>query len=82
MRFRVYVGPRETDTVLPLQRDQFLFKEFGSLDDAFGWAHHVNRGGRVTLLIEGDDGTRLDRREIAAALNHPEHAVPENRHAM
>ena len=78
MRFRVYIGPRESDAILPLQRDQFLFKEFSSLDDAFGWARHVNRGGRVTLLIEGDDGTNLDRNQVAAALQHPEHQVPSH----
>ena len=57
MRYRVYVGPRGSETISPLQKDQFLFKEFASLDDAFGWARHVNGSGRVTLLIDGDDGT-------------------------
>jgi hypothetical protein len=28
----------------------------------------VERGGRVPLLIEGDDGTRMDRRAVADAL--------------
>ena len=32
------------------------------------WAHHVEQTGRVPLLIEGDDGTRMDRRAIADAL--------------
>jgi hypothetical protein len=45
-----------------------LFKECDSLDAAFGWARHLAASGRVPLLIEGDDGTRLDRRDIAAAL--------------
>lgn len=69
MRYRVYVGPRGAETLPPLQKDQFLFKEFTSLDDAFGWARHVNKSGRVTLAIDGDDGTSLNKREIAAALN-------------
>jgi len=72
MRYRVYVGPRGSEAIPPLQKDQFLFKEFTSLDDAFGWARHVNKSGRVTLAIDGDDGTGLRRREIVAALNHPE----------
>ena len=38
-----------------------LFKEFTALDDALAWARHVEQGGRVPLLIEGDDGTRMDR---------------------
>ena len=45
MRYRVYVGPRGSETISPLQKDQFLYKEFGSLDDAFGWARHINGSG-------------------------------------
>ncbi|HEU4659949.1 MAG TPA: hypothetical protein VFS63_04750 [Pseudolabrys sp.] len=52
----------------PLEKEQLLFKEFTGLDDALSWAHHVERGGRVPLLIEGDDGTRMDKRAIADAL--------------
>jgi hypothetical protein len=69
MRYRVYVGPRGAEAIPPLQKDQFLFKEFTTLDDAFSWARHVDRSGRVTLAIDGDDGTSLDRREIVAALH-------------
>ena len=38
MRYRVYVGPRGSEAIAPIQKDQFLFKEFSSLDEAFGWA--------------------------------------------
>jgi hypothetical protein len=55
-----------------LEKERWLYKEFGLLDEALGWARHVNDGGRVTLLIEGDDGTRLTKKEISAALEHPE----------
>src|SRR5258708_5239466 len=72
MSYRVYVGPPGTEKISPLEKDQLLFKEFASLDDAFGWARHVNGSGRVTLAIDGDDGTSLNKREIAAALQHPE----------
>ena len=72
MRYRVYVGPRGSEAISPLQRDQFLFKEFCTLDEAFGWARHVNKSGRVTLLIDGDDGTSFGKSEIAAALHHPD----------
>jgi hypothetical protein len=40
-----------------------------SLDDAFSWVRHVNKSGRVTLAIGGDDGTTLTKHEIAAALH-------------
>jgi hypothetical protein len=72
MRYRVYVGPRGSEAIAPLQKDQYLFKEFTSLDDAFGWARHINGSGRVTLLIDGDDGTSLSKQEVAAALHHPD----------
>lgn len=72
MSYRVYVGPPGTEKISPLEKDQLLFKEFASLDDAFGWARHVNGSGRVTLAIDGDDGISLDKREIAAALQHSE----------
>jgi hypothetical protein len=45
-----------------------LFKQFSALDDALSWARHVEKEGRLPLLIEGDDGTRMDRRAIADAL--------------
>lgn len=69
MRYRVYIGPRGSEAIAPLQKDQFLFKEFSTLDDAFSWARHVNASGRVTLAIDGDDGTAFGKQDVAAALN-------------
>jgi hypothetical protein len=68
MRYRVFSGPPGTDDVSLAQRDQMLFKEFTTLDEALSWARHLNKGGRIPLLIEGDDGTRMDKRAIADAL--------------
>ncbi len=70
--YKVYSGPRGSQGVSPVEKDRLLFKQFGSLDEAMNWAGHVNRGGRVALLIEGDDGTHLSKSEIAAALGAPE----------
>jgi len=70
MIYRVYVGPPGTEKISPIEKDELLFKEFDSLDDAFSWARHVNSSGRVTLSIDGDDGTHLTRQEIAAALHN------------
>lgn len=72
MSYRVYSGPRGAEAISPLEKDRMLFKEFSSLDEAMGWARHVNDGGRTALLVEGDDGTRLTRSEITAALMHSE----------
>ncbi len=77
MRFRVFIGPRGAEAISPLGKDQFLFKEFTSLDEAFAWARHVNNSGRVTLAIDGDDGTQLTKREIAAALHNADRLSDE-----
>jgi hypothetical protein len=68
MTFRVYSGPRGSETLSPLDKDRHLFKEFATLDEALGWARHLNDNGRVALLVEGDDGTRLTKQQIVVAL--------------
>jgi hypothetical protein len=70
MTYRTYSGPPGSESISPLEKDRLLYKEFNTLDDALAWARHVNEGGRVALLIEGDDGTRLGKRDIAGALHH------------
>jgi hypothetical protein len=68
MQYRVYSGPKGSGEISPIAKEQMLYKEFTALDAALSWARHVEQGGRVPLLIEGDDGTRMDRRAIADAL--------------
>jgi hypothetical protein len=75
MKYRVYSGPRGSAAISPLDQHRMLFKEYDTLDSAFGWARHLTESGRVPLLIEGDDGTRLDKQEIAAALPLAAHAA-------
>jgi hypothetical protein len=75
MRYRVYSGPRGSAAISALDQQRMLFKEYETLDAALGWARHLIETGRVPLLIEGDDGTRLDKQQIAAALCHTEHAA-------
>ena len=72
MTYRVYSGPRGSESIAPLEKDRHLFKEFNLLDEAMSWARHINNSGRVTLLIEGDDGTRLTKPQIVTALKNPE----------
>jgi len=74
MTYRVYSGPRGSQSISPLEKDRHLYKEFSILDEALGWARHINDAGRVALLIEGDDGTRLTKQQIATALKNPESA--------
>ena len=68
MRYRVDSGPKGSDDVSPKNKDRPLFKKCTSMDEALSWARHVEKDGRVPLLIEGDDGTRMDRRTIVDAL--------------
>jgi hypothetical protein len=68
MHYRVYSGPKGSTDVSPFEKSELLFKEFAALDDALSWARHLEAGGRVPLLIEGDDGTRMSRRAIVDAL--------------
>lgn len=72
MTYRVYSGPAGTETIPPMEKDRWLFKEFNGLDDAVGWARHLGDSGRVAVLIEGDDGARLNKHQIAAALRSAE----------
>lgn len=74
MSYRVYSGPRGSEAISPLEKDRQLYKEFGLLDEAMNWARHVNDSGRVTLLIEGDDGTRLTKQQVVTALKTGEAA--------
>jgi hypothetical protein len=71
MTYRVYSGPRGSQSISPLEKDRHLYKEFSTLDEAMSWAQHINDSGRVSLLIEGDDGTRLTKQQIVAALRTP-----------
>jgi hypothetical protein len=68
MTYRVYSGPKGSEDISPLKKSSMLFKEFARLDEALSWARHVEQTGRVPLLIEGDDGTRMDRRDIVDAV--------------
>lgn len=68
MSFRVYSGPKGSADPSPLAKPSMLYKEFNALDEALSWARHIENTGRVPLLIEGDDGTHMDRRKISDAL--------------
>lgn len=73
MTYRVYSGPRGAKMPSAFEKERMLYKEFETLDGAFGWARHINNeADRVALLIEGDDGTRLDKERIVTALRSPE----------
>jgi hypothetical protein len=68
MTYKVFTGAPGSEAISPLEKDRWLFKEFGDLDEALAFAQAVKRRGAVPLLIEGDDGTRMSKYEIADAL--------------
>ncbi len=78
MTYRVYSGPKGSGEISPLAKEQMLYKEFSGLDEALAWARHLDKDGRLPLLLEGDDGTRMDRRAIGNALGvgHREQISP------
>ena len=80
MTYRVYSGPRGSQSISPLEKDRHLYKEFDLLDEAMSWAHHMNDGGRVALLIEGDDGTRLTKQQVVTAVKTGEAAEQGQNH--
>jgi hypothetical protein len=78
--YRVYSGPRGSAITSPLEKQRLLFKELDTIDAAINWARHLSASGRAALLIEGDDGTRLDQEDLVVALAQAgppaaEHAV-------
>ena len=56
MPFRVYSGPKGAEDVSAIDKEQMLFKELGSLDDALLWARHVERTGASRCLSKVTTG--------------------------
>jgi hypothetical protein len=75
MAYKVFTGAPGSEKVSPLEKDRWLFKEFSDLDEALAWAQGVKQRGAVPLLIEGDDGTRMSKYEIADALQVREREI-------
>ena len=54
MTYRVYTGPPNSKEISEEEKARWLYKEFGLLDEALGWARHVNEGyvsGRNTRFL-------------------------------
>ena len=61
MTYRVYSGPPGTETVPPMEKERWLYKEFGLLDEAFGWARHVNEREISAALRHPEEGERIPK---------------------
>lgn len=62
--YTVYFGPRGSGALF---KAQLSSKRFSSLPEALIWAHGVSEKGRAVIRLEGDDGTDLNRSELACA---------------
>jgi hypothetical protein len=69
MRYRVYGGPQGSESIKPIDESRLPFKEFNTLEEALVWTRRVVDAGHVAHLIEGNDGTRLGKDAIAAAMH-------------
>jgi hypothetical protein len=68
MGYRVYSGELGARALSPRDKSRPPYTEFDSADDALMWAQRLRAHGRVALLVIGDDGTSLDKQDIADAL--------------
>jgi hypothetical protein len=62
--YTVYIGPRGTGG---LRKAQLSSKRFSSLPEALIWAHDLSARGNSVIRLEGDDGTDLNRNDLACA---------------
>jgi hypothetical protein len=65
--YRAYYGPAGSGRIPPVEKDRWPFKQFANLDAALHWARTAVNGGTAVIAIEGDDGTHLERNEIASS---------------
>ena len=68
MGYRVYSGELGARVLSPRDKSRPPYTEFESADDALLWAQRLRAHGRVALLVIGDDGTSLDKQDMADAL--------------
>jgi hypothetical protein len=66
MAWRLWAGLAKTQAEFAAIKSLLSFKGADSLHDALWWAMKVNDLGlEIAWEIESDDGSRLDRQEIA-----------------
>lgn len=68
--YRAYFGHLRDAPVSPIEKERRSMKAFRDLDEALVWSREVMSKGTSVTTIEGDDGTHLDRNEIAAYARH------------
>jgi hypothetical protein len=72
--YRAYYGAEKGTGVPPLEKERWPCRQFENLDQALLWSQAVAKHGTAVIAIEGDDGTQLNRSEIAGYLRQLSHA--------
>lgn len=62
--YTVYFGRGSTGE---LRKAQLSSKRFSTMPEALLWARDISARGRAVIRLEGDDGTDLNRNELACA---------------
>jgi hypothetical protein len=62
--YTVYFGARGT---AGLRRAQLSSQRFSTLAEALIWARDISRKGSSVVRLEGNDGTDLNRNDLAGA---------------
>jgi hypothetical protein len=69
MSYRLWFGLAQTESDYRAMKPQWRPKTLDSMHDALWWAMGCNdRGEEIAWEIEGDDGSRLNRQQIADAV--------------
>jgi hypothetical protein len=65
--YTVYFGPKGCGDRAGSYAAQLLSKRFASVSEALLWAHVAAGRGSAVLRLQGDDGTDLNRDDLACA---------------
>lgn len=66
--YRAYFGTQGCGIPGPLEKERWPSREFSQMADALVWTQRLAKRGAVVVAIEGDDGTQLNRADIASRL--------------
>src|SRR5436853_6334727 len=63
--YKIYWADGPVGPEIVVRKRHLPRRQYRRVEDALGWARRVAAEGGTAWLIEGDDGTRLGRHEIA-----------------
>lgn len=66
--YRAYFGTQGCGIPSPLEKERWPSRTFSAIEEALVWAERVAKRGVVVVSIDENDGTRLNRTDIASRL--------------